>query len=333
MIYELMFNILAIGDPIIDTHVQIEDTSTECHLAESNTLLCLNYGHKIPIVDSFQNLGGNAPNVAIGAARLGLSAAVLSTVGDDAYGRLAMQDLQKQAVDTSLISIDPEHKTRYSMVLNYKGERTILSYSEEKNYAWPEAVPPADWVYYTGLSKGFEVIQEKLLAYLTRHPTARLAVNPGSYLMKYAKERLCEVLPRTDLLIVNLEEAEAILNTTLEAEKGVGGIINKLLGEGAKEVVLTDGPRGAWAGNAEVTYFLKPFPVPIRSKTGAGDAFSSAYIAARFYGGDMRQGLLWGSANSAGVVQAHGPHEGLLDARGIQAILKQYSLIYPTILA
>ena len=34
--------------------------------------LCLPYGEKLPIVDSFQALGGNAANVAAGATRLGL---------------------------------------------------------------------------------------------------------------------------------------------------------------------------------------------------------------------------------------------------------------------
>ncbi len=241
-----MLNLLAIGDPIIDTHVQIDDNCSECHLTGDAEHLCFKYGEKIPIIDSFQSLGGNAPNVAVGATRLGLSSAVLSAVGADAYGRLAVQELKKQAVDTSLITEDPEHQSRYSIVLNYRGERTILSYSETKNYRWPEKAPVADWVYYTGLSKGFEVVQEKLLEYLTKHPTVRLAINPGSYLLKYAKEKLCEVLPRTDLLIVNLEEAEAILDTTLEKEKSVGGIIHELLATGVKEVALTDGQRGAW---------------------------------------------------------------------------------------
>ncbi len=319
-----MFKLVAIGDPIIDTHVQIEENCLECHLASDNKHLCLNYGEKIPIIDSFQSLGGNAPNVAVGAARLGLTSAVLSTVGTDAYGKLALQELKKQGVDTTLISKDRTHQTRYSIVLNYRGERTILSYSEEKTYRWPTKMPPTDWIYYTGLSKGFEIIQEKLLKYLTSHPTVRLAVNPGSYLMKYAKEKLCEVLPRTDLLIVNLEEAEKILNTTLEEKKSAAALIHALLREGPKEIVLTDGQRGALAGTTETTWHIPAFPVPVVAKTGAGDAFSSAYIAARFYGHDIATALRWGSANSSGVMQEHGPHGGLQDQAGIKHTLTQF---------
>ncbi len=317
-------NLLAIGDPIIDTHVQIEDNCLECHLASDSKHLCLNYGQKIPITDSFQSLGGNAPNVAVGAARLGLTSGVLSTVGKDAYGKLAVQHLKKAGVDTSLISYDADHQTRYSLVLSYHSERTILSYSEEKKYHWPKNIPFANWIYYTGLSKGFETVQEKLFDYLDTHPTTRLAINPGSYILKYAKGKLILALAKADLLIVNLEEAEALLNTTLSAEKNISHLIHDLFKLGPREVVITDGVNGAWAGTREEILHLPAFPVPVVSKTGAGDAFSSAYIAARFYDHSINEALKWGTANSAGVVQAHGPHEGLFDREKIKDFLNHH---------
>lgn len=332
-----MFNLLAIGDPIIDTHVQIEDNCLECHLASDRKHLCLNYGQKIPITSSFQSLGGNAPNVAVGTAKLGLASAVLSTVGRDAYGKLAVQELKKYGVDTSLITYDTLHQTRYSLVLNYRAERTILSYSEAKNYRWPRMVPPADWVYYTGLSKGFELIQEKLAVYLKKYPTGRLAINPGSYILKYATEKLLEMIARADLLLVNREEAEQLLNFSAAQGKkfehaDVESMVQKLLGLGPKEAVLTDGARGAWAGTAQNVWYQAAFPVKIIAKTGAGDAFSSGYIAARFYGHDIPMALTWGTANSAGVVQAPGPHSGLLDQAGIEKMIRAYPPPRPQLL-
>ncbi len=325
-----MFNLIAIGDPLVDTHVQIDALCESCQVVSGHRdQLCFNYGEKIPIVDSFQSLGGNAPNVAAGAVKLGLTSTLLTTIGADAYGRLVIQELKKQHVDTSFVSKDKNHKTRYSIVLNYKKERTILSYSEEKKYRWPTSAPEADWIYYTGLSKGFEPIQEKLLKHLKKHPTTRLAVNPGSYILKYATAKLREVLPFTDVLIVNLEEAEKIVLTTLEKEKTIAQQLKKLLATGAKEVIITDGANGAFAGTQEKLWSMPAYPVEVLSKTGAGDAFSSGYLAARFYSHTIPEALTWATANSTSVIQAHGPHEGLLDKEHLLEVVRKFAAIIP----
>lgn len=329
-----MYNLIGIGDPIIDTHVQIDETCTEaeCHLSEKTAemKLCFDYGSKIPIIDSFQSLGGNAPNVLVGATRLGLKTALIATVGTDANGAIAIEALKKEKVDTDFIAQDQKNKTRYSIILNYKKERTVLSYSNEKKYRWPNPAPPADWVYYTGMSAGFEIIQEKLLGYLAKHASASLAVNPGSYMLKYALPTLREAISWARLLIVNLEEAEKILGTTLEKEKSVRTIIRELCSLGPKEAALTDGPRGAWAGTPEEVWHLDAYPVKVVSKTGAGDAFSSGFVTARLLGHDIAHALEWGVGNSSGVVQNHGSQAGLCNQKELAAIIQKFKKIRPT---
>ncbi|MFA6105686.1 MAG: carbohydrate kinase family protein [Patescibacteria group bacterium] len=325
-----MYQLIAIGDPIIDTHVRIDDSSAECRIIpHGNIKLCFDYGSKVPIIDSFQSLGGNAPNVCVGATKLGLKTAVLSTVGKDVSGQIAIRELARYGVDTSLITIDPTAKTRYSIVLNYLKERTILSYSNKKNYAWPTPAPETEWIYYTGLGDGFETMHKHLMKYLTLHPTVRLAFNPGSYLMKFGRSYLAEIISRTDILIVNLEEAESLLNTKLAKEKSVRTIIHGLISRGAKEVAVTDAEKGAWVGNDEEVLHLNSFPVTVVAKTGAGDAFSAAYLAARFKGHDLKNALIWGITNSASVIQHEDCHTGLLDEAGIKNLTKNFPNIKP----
>ena len=252
-----MYNLIAIGDPVIDTHIQLADDAAECRLtSDHETHLCLDYGAKIPIVNSFQALGGNAPNVAVGAQKLGLSTAVVSTVGGDMNGQSAVEELKKQGVETEFVTFDKNSKTRYSMILNYKGERTILSYTDKKQYQWPEKFPATEWIYYTGLSEGFEDVQKNLTKLLADHPTIRLVINPGSYLLKYALESLRAIIERADILIVNKEEGEKILGATQEESKTMEALMRGLLGKGAKEVVLTDGINGAWAADENELWHL-----------------------------------------------------------------------------
>ena len=322
-----MLNLITIGDVVIDTHVQIDDNNSDCELKEKD--FCLTYGAKIPILNSFQSLGGNAANVAIGAVKMGMSSSIVTTLGADANGEMARQELQKHGVNPDLISYDKKSKTRYSIVLNYKQDRTILSYSDKKKYAWPDSLSSADWIYYTAHGDGFENLQTTFLKYLTDHPTVRLAFNPGSYMLKYAADSLKEIIKRTDVLIVNLEEALRILGSSFSEEKNVPAVIHGLIGLGAKEVALTDAERGAWAGNADEIWHVDCYPVSVLSKTGAGDAFSAGYLAAHFYGHDIPHSLEWGIANSAGVIQKHGPHEGLLDKNGIKKMMASHASIKP----
>lgn len=325
-----MLNLLAIGDPIVDTHVQIDDSSADCQLIpHGNLKLCLNYGQKIPILHSFQNLGGNAANVSVGAVRLGLKSGILSTIGHDVNGDKVLTDLKKAGVNTFYLTPDKNAQTRYSIVLNYKEERTILSFSDKKKYFWPNPAPATDWIYYSGLSEGFEELQENLIKHLKKHKTVKLAFNPGSYLLKYGKNYISDVLKHTDLLIVNLEEAETILGTTLKKEKSVTALMRLLLKKGPTEVALTDAERGAWAGNIDTIWHMKALPVQVVSKTGAGDAFSAGYIAARVYNHDINHALAWGVANSAHVIKHLGSTAGLANKEEVLALLRHFKTIHP----
>ena len=51
--------------------------------------------------------GGPAANSTAGAAALGLTAAFAGTVGDDADGRMILDDFRRQNVDTSMVKVRP----------------------------------------------------------------------------------------------------------------------------------------------------------------------------------------------------------------------------------
>lgn len=324
-----MFNLITIGDALIDTHVQIDDATLDCDINHEHCHLCLDYASKIPITGSFQSLGGNGANVSCGASKLGMKTVILSSIGDDSNGKLVTEELNKFKVDTSLVATNKNVQTRYSVVLNFRGERTILSYHQKRQYIWPKIMPATDWIYYTGLSEGFEKLQNKLIEYLHKHPTVRLAFNPGSYQLKETPELVREMIAHTDLLIINLQEAEKILNTTLAKEKTPVTLIHKLLNLGADEIVITDASRGAWAGDSEGVWHIDSYPVEVVAKTGAGDAFSSGYLAARFNKLSLEEALTWGIANSSSVITKMGAQTGLLDKAGIKKMINKYPKIKP----
>lgn len=324
-----MYKIIAIGDLILDTHVKIDDASVECGLDGHNCKLCLDFATKVPVTDSFQTVGGNPANLAFSTSKLGLATAVLSTIGTDSNGQTILENFKKNKIDTQYIYLDKKVKTRYSIVLNFKGERTILSYHQKRNYIWPKDFPATDWVYYTSLSEGFETLQVKLFKHLLKHPAVRLAFNPGSFQLKNNLELTKLAASKSDLLIVNLEEAEKIAGVNLKKLKSVQSLIHKLLALGTREIVITDAANGAWCGNNEYIWHMDAYPVPIVSKTGAGDAFSAGYLSAKIFGHDLPICLTWGIANSCSVLGHFGVQEGLLDKNGLNKMISKFSKIKP----
>jgi len=320
-----MFDLITIGDATLDTFLIVDDATLQCDVRREHCQLCLDYAEKIPIKETAQSVGGNAANVAAGASRLGLAAAIVTQLGDDLNGYAIHDALQEAGVDTGLVSLQPRATTRYSIVLSYRGERTILAYHAARRYRLP-ALPAARWLYYTSLGESFERLQARLAAYLKRHRTLKLAVNPGSYQLKKGREEFAKILPLTDLLIVNKQEAERLAGEK-RTMRALCAAVRRL---GPKTVVVTDSVRGSFASQGDDLYFLPSYPVKVVSKTGAGDAYASGFLRAYMSGSSLPEAMQWGTANAGGVIQQWGAQTGLLTEKDVRRMIARHPKITPT---
>lgn len=318
------FDLITIGDATIDTFLVIDDASLSCSLDQQNTKLCLNYADKICVTHTAQSVGGNAANVATGAKKIGLKTAIVTELGDDINGHVIFGELEKANVNTDYVKIHKNQTTRYSMVLNYQSERTILSSHVKRTYTLPP-LPQTKWMYYTSMGKGFGKVQAKLLRHLKKHPNIKLAHNPGSHQMKEGLKTIKKILPHVDLLLVNKEEARRFVG----AKKSIPQMIQSLHDIGPQAVVVTNGTHGSYASNGVNTYFMKPYNIKAKAKTGAGDAYTSGFLSAMVKGKDIPTAMTWGSANAAGVIQEFGAQKGLLTQRKIQALTKKHKTNIP----
>ncbi len=314
-----MFDVITLGDCTVDTYAMIDEKNPDVHLSGDKKLLCLEYADKINIFEAGEAVGGNAANVAVATKRLGLRSAIFTQLGTDLNAKFIISELKKEKVNTELISQNKKHKTRYSLVLNYAGERTILSYKTKINYTLP-SLPKTQWIYYTSLGEGFESLQTKLISYLKKHPETRLAVNPGSYQIKKGLAHFKKILPFTDILFVNKEEAKKITNQKLSPPE----LFAKIHDLGAKMIVLTDGKNGSYASDGIMKYFLGPYKVNPVSKTGAGDAYASGFLSAIILGKHTTDAMQWGNANAVSVISHIGAQVGLLTPKQIPTFLKKF---------
>ncbi len=314
---------LAIGDITTDAFIKLQEASVHCSVDKTNCELCMRFADKIPYESvTVVRAVGNSPNAAVCAARLGLSAALVSNLGDDANGSTCLETLKKEKVDTTYVSAHKDAKTNYHYVLLYEAERTILVRHEKYEYKLPDIVPPPKWLYLSSLGGNSEEYHYELIAYLEKHPEVQLAFQPGTFQMKLGKEKLAKLYERSSLFFCNKEESKRILEIE---ETDVKKLLAGIRALGPKIVCITDGPNGAYAydGHMNEYWFMPPYPdpKPPLSRTGAGDAFASTFTAAIMLGKSVRDALRWAPINSAYVVQEVGAQKGLLSREVLERYL------------
>ena len=74
-------------------------------------------GGRLEDMASFaKSVGGCPANIAIGAARLGLRTALITRVGDEAFGRFIREQLTREGVDVRGVATDPKRLTALAIL-------------------------------------------------------------------------------------------------------------------------------------------------------------------------------------------------------------------------
>jgi ribokinase len=138
--------------------------------------------------------------------------------------------------------------------------------------------------------------------------------------MEAGTERLKRIYKRTEVLILNREEAVTVGGGKHD---DIHDLLNHLHALGPRIVVITDGPAGAYASDGEHRFKmpLYPDPAPPYERTGAGDAFAATFVAALAKGMSLEDALRWAPINSMNVVQKVGAQEGLLSESELKGLL------------
>lgn len=314
-----MYHLIAIGDTKLDTFVVLDQASVQCQLKMPDCLLCLEYGAKIPVSVVDSQVAGSAPNVAVGLARQGLKTAVISNMGKDNTLDLAVKHLKTEGVDTRYLHVSKNEPSSYSVVLNFKGDRTILTSHIGHTYHLPAHLPKTLWVHVGEMGHGYEPIYKSLAA-RARSNGLKVSFNPGSIQLQEKDATLFELIKETDVLFVNREEARAITGSSSIEIHHLAPGLRKL---GCQEVVITDGKHGAYHFDGKAITFCPIFPGTAVETTGAGDAFATGFLGARLEGLSTETSLKWGSVNSASVVAYVGPTKGLLSQAQIKTRLQK----------
>lgn len=318
-----MHDIISIGDATLDVFLQIHEVTVKCETDTEKCEICLNNADKIPVERVTKvNGAGNASNNAVGSSRLGMKTAIYSILGGDTTGTEIAKHWNEEGVDSQYVSFDKKRGTNYSTVINFQGERTILVYHEPRQYRLP-VLEPARWIYVTSMAKGSEILFDPVRRY-ARRTKAKIVFQPGTFQLKLGGDRLAPLIAASEITIVNKEESGRIVG---DSAHDVKTLLSRMRAMGCKIAVITDGVNGSYAFDGTTYWFCTIMEVPVIERTGCGDAYASAFVAALHSGKTIPEAMRWGTANSASVLGFIGPQAGLLTARQMLQWLKKFRSI------
>ena len=238
--------------------------------------------------------GGPAANSTAGAATLGLSAAFVGTVGDDADGRMILADFAQQGVDTSMVKIraGATSAIAYLWIEEKTGARSCAWTREGLDELTADEIEP-------------ETIATAKVLHLDGHiaagaiAAAKVAREAGVTVMYDAgthRDGMHELLPLADLLICS-EEFILKLTGLTDAEAAVRQVWEKYR---PKVCGATMGVRGSMCFDGKDFVKCPAFHVEkVVDTTGCGDLFHTGFAIRWLETHDLLKCQRFGAAVSA----------------------------------
>jgi len=251
-------------------------------------------------------IGGSAAIMACGAARLGLRTGLVSVVGDDAFGRFMLGELEERDVDVSGVVVDATATTGVSVVLVKDDDRAMLTAlgsiaALSAAHVDRGLLSAARHVHVSSFFL-LHALRPDLPSLLrgAREAGATTSVDPNWDPGETWDSGLRDVLAETDVLFVNEEEALRIAGA--ESVEVAARELARTVGT----VVVKRGAAGALAVEGDHVVQAQARPVDAVDAIGAGDSFDAGFISALLSGRPLTERLAFANACGALSMRAAG---------------------------
>ena len=292
-------------------------------------------GARLEDVSTFARyLGGSPANTAVGCARLGLRAAMLTRVGDEQNGRFVLDSLQREGVDISHVRLDPERLTALAFLsIRSRTEFPLLFY---RDHCADMALDVADvdkrhiaqaasvLISGTHLSQSGTRAACRAVIAAARAAGGRVILDidfrpvlwglaplaDGATRYVYASsvsEILQQIIADCDLIVGTEEEFRIAADTT--DEQGIEGSVIALRRISSATLVVKRGESGCtiYPGEPDdAAIEVAGFPIEVFNVLGAGDAFMAGFLSGWLRDAPLAECGRRANACGALVVSRHG---------------------------
>jgi sugar/nucleoside kinase (ribokinase family) len=267
--------------------------------------------------------GGSAANTAVWARRCGQPTRFIGKIGNDRFGRLAMDELEAEGVEADWVNSDAHLTGSVAVWIDHQGQRSMVSGKGADHYLLPSELPheplrSADHLHLSAWSFFGDPPRAaaRRAAAIAKEAGATLSFDPGSFQM--IQEMGAETFHSLtadigiDLLFPNAEEGQVLTGET-DPERVAARLAEMYPGA---MIALKLDADGSYLLEAGTGTHLPPAPGRLVDATGAGDAYAGAFLASWLSGASASRAATLANQVSAWVIGRVGARPERDDALG-----------------
>jgi sugar/nucleoside kinase (ribokinase family) len=264
------------------------------------------------------SFGGSASNFAAQSTRLGVKTGLVSCIGDDLYGQLALKNLSDIGVDTKpLLVLENQPTGLFFLAEDKKGSNVVFAEAGangflEKYIFDDEYLARASTVHIAG---GFPMMTKRV-AEITSQEGLIFSLDPGR---AAAEVDLKSIIKHVDILFVNSVELKDYFGIEPK-EKQLRDFAKTFPGI----LVVKMGREGAIATDGFEYCSSKIFEVPVVDTLGAGDSFAAGFITSWTRAENIEQGLTFANAVASCTITQAGAQIGQPTLEESLSLLSDY---------
>ena len=243
-------------------------------------------------------------------ARLGKTAGYITRVGDDEFGRCFLEMWEREGIDTSHVIVEKGGFTGIYFITLINGGKHEFTYYRENSAAShlspsdvdPNYIKQSKIFHSSGISQAISEscreavfraaeIAKKAKVLFSYDPNVRLKLWP----INTARAVINYTLDLADVVMPSLEDAKLITGFD-SPEKAAEAILKR----GPSIVAIKLGAQGCFVATERKKIFTPSFRIDkVVDTTGAGDAFTGAFLVALLEGWDPTKAARFANATAA----------------------------------
>jgi len=246
------------------------------------------------------NAGGKGANQAVAAVRLGGLVAFVGKIGDDIFGKQAVQQLEDEGINVDFVAVDNENPSGVALItVDRKGENSIVVAPGSNG-----TLSAADFDKAIALLSESEFVLMQLeipiptvehIARLAALKQKKVILNPAP-----AAKLSDELLNNLYIITPNETEAELMTGIKVTDEQTALKAATFLHEKGIEIIIITMGSAGAFLLANGTSEIIKAPKVEAVDTTAAGDTFNGALVVALSEGKTIQESIAF--ANKAAAI-------------------------------
>lgn len=254
--------------------------------------------------------GGKGANQAAQCAKLGLTTFMVGKIGNDYFGDVLKQNLNKYGVDTTYVTTGPTN-TGIGVINSIEDGSLVATIAKGANYLL--TTNDIDQAEDTIANSKVVILQLEIPIEVVEY-TIKMAKNHSCYVILNGAPA-CDIsenaLKQVDCFVVNEAEASFYAGEIVSSYNEAERVCEILHGKVNRHLIITLGEEGSLIFDGSKKQYIPPNKVKVVETTGAGDSYIGAFAYGIINGRTLSEAAHFASKVSSLTVQGIGGQDSM----------------------